>query len=282
MTVFDYTDYRLFLADSYEAARARDTRVSHRSIARALGCSSSGFFAQILGGHSNVSEETARALARFFGLKKRETDYFLCMVAFNQARTHADKRERFEEMIAFNRGKVARVDAAQYEFYEKWYYTAVREMTALMDITDTPACHARVARALDPPVRPLQVKQAIRLLERLGLIRAGHDGVYQRAERVISTGYEARSVAVTNHVIQSMERARQALEKLPREVRGISNVTLSLSEKGYREVEERIKLFRRQLLEIAYRDREVDRVYQVNIQAVPLSKLPPKRKRGNT
>ena len=91
ISIFDYTDYRLFLRDFYEAKKEQNPAITHRSIAEKVGFKSSGFFTQVLQGKSNISDEMADNFASFCKLKKQERAFFKTMVAFNQARKHAEK-----------------------------------------------------------------------------------------------------------------------------------------------------------------------------------------------
>jgi uncharacterized protein (TIGR02147 family) len=45
-----------------------------------------------------------------------------------------------------------------------------------------------------------------------------------------------------------------------------------MGEQGFRELEEKMALFRREILETARRDECPDRVYQLNMQLFPLTK----------
>ncbi len=269
ITIFDYTDYRLFLKDFYEARKKRDPSITHRFIADKVGFRSSGFFTQILQGKSNISDDMTDRFADFCKLKKREREYFKTLVAFNQARTHAKKKVYFEKMIGYNKGTVAGVDAAQYEFYDKWYYTVVREMLALVRVKDNYKSYVQLAKMTIPQIKPMQVKKALSVLKKLKFITKDNNGYYLRVDRVISTGYDAQSVAITNFALSSLDVAKGAMQNMPKEDRSISNLTMSLSEKGYQELGEKLKLFRREILELAYRDREVNRIYQVNWQVGP-------------
>jgi uncharacterized protein (TIGR02147 family) len=269
-SVYNYTDYRLFLRDFYEANKAQDTHFTHRFIAERVGFQSSGFFTQVLSGQSNISEETADRFSSFLTLKRRERDYFLLMVGFNQAKSHKEKKVLFEKMLSFFKGKPAEVNAQQYEFYDRWYYSVIREAIAFFPVSNN---FDRLAKLLTPTITPGQAKKAIAVLQRLGMIKKDTHGVYRRTDRTITTGYEARAVAITNFSLTTLDHAKNALENYPRQNRSVSSLTLSLSEKGQREIEEKLKLFRRELLEVAYRDRNVDRVCQVNFQVFPYTRI---------
>jgi uncharacterized protein (TIGR02147 family) len=281
ITVFDYHDYRLYLRDWYESKKAADPSITHRLIAERVGFNSSGFFSQVLQGQSNISAPTAKHFADFTGPAGEERAYFLVLVRYNQAKTGTDKQRFFRELLTFRKGAVAMVEAGNYEFYSQWYHTAVREAIALMKTRNDRQSHILLSRMIIPRIKPLQVKKSLQLIERLGMISVGTDGFFKRTDRLISTGTEASSVMIANFARQALDLAKNALVRLPRAERSISCVTLSLTHEGYREIEQRLQLLRRELLEIADRQHGVDRIYQVNFQAFPLTRRNPKKTRSN-
>jgi uncharacterized protein (TIGR02147 family) len=123
-----------------------------------------------------------------------------------------------------------------------------------------------------PPITPEEAQESVESLERLGLIRKNEQGFYERVERVLSTGYEANSQAVRNFLMSTLDLAKEALDRFPREERSVSTLTLSLSKNGQNVIDEELKVFRRRLLEIAKVDQNVDRVVQFNFQMFPLAK----------
>ena len=86
---------------------------------------------------------------------------------------------------------------------------------------------------------------------------------------------ETRLLKVLSGMAQSPDRAVQ--EVAPRE-RDFSSLTLSLSEPGLEAIKAKIRKFRKEILEMARQDTEVDRVYQVNFHVFPLSHPHPGRK----
>jgi uncharacterized protein (TIGR02147 family) len=270
MDIFLYTDYRKFLYDFYEAEKKRNSHFSHRYVAQKVGFSSSGFFSKIIQGKTNISNDLALRFAEFLKLKKNEADYFGILVLFNQAKSHADKKRWFEKIVAFSKSKVKIVEVSQYEFFEKWYYVVIREMLAFYPFKGD---FGQLAKMVDPPISPPQAKKAIMLLERLGLIKQNSDGIYEQTDVLISTGYDAKSVAIHNFQLATLDLAKESIDRVAKDERDISTLTLSFSGELYGVVHERLKGFRREILELVKNDTgRVDRVYQVNFQIFPLSK----------
>jgi uncharacterized protein (TIGR02147 family) len=93
---------------------------------------------------------------------------------------------------------------------------------------------------------------------------------------IITTGYEAKSLAINNFLISTNELARQAIDRYPREQRSMSTLTFSCSAEGYAQIDERLKRFRREILEIVRTDKDTDRVYHINFHVFPMSSTIPK------
>jgi uncharacterized protein (TIGR02147 family) len=267
--IYQYTDYRKYLRDYYEAKRATKKEFTHRHIAQAVGFKSTGTFAQILQGKTNISPQTVAQFVQFLGLKKDEADYFELMANFSQSKSHVEKKRYFERLIAFPKSKLKQIDSTQYAFYEKWYYSVIREVLAFHPFKDD---YRELARLLEPPIATAEAQKAIKLLDELKLIRRNEAGIYEKADAVITSGYDTRSLAVNQFIIETLDLAKVALDKLPRDERSLSALTLSLPEDGYAMVEEKITAFRRELLELAQSCTDPKRVIQVNFQLFPVTR----------
>jgi uncharacterized protein (TIGR02147 family) len=277
--IFQYTDYRKFLHDFYEAEKKRNPHYSHRYIAQKVGFTSSGFFSKILQDKTNISNDLALQFADFLKLKKNEAEYFGLLVFFNQAKSHADKKRWFEKIVAFSKSKVIIVQVSQYEFFQKWYYVAIRELLAFYKFSGD---FQQLGRMIDPPISEAQAKKAVLLLEKLDLIKKDENGVYRQTDTLIGAGYDVKSVAINNFQISMLDLAKESIDRFPKDERDISTLTLSFSKELYNTIHEKLKGFRRDILELVKNDANaVDRVYQVNFQIFPLSKYHREANHGN-
>jgi uncharacterized protein (TIGR02147 family) len=268
--IFQYTDYRKYLRDFYEARKTVQRGFTHRYISKAVGFKSTGSFAQIVQSKTNISNQVIASFVSFLGLRKDEAEYFELLVLFNQGRTHAERKRHFERILCFPRSSFKVVESAQYAYYEKWYYAVVRELLGFFPCRDD---YRALARMTEPAITPAEAERAVNLLLELGLARRNAEGFLEKVDAVVTTGYEARSLAVNQYMLETMDLAKAALDDLPREERSLSSVTLSVPEDGYRMIEEKIKTLRRELLEIARNTPEPRRVVQVNFQIFPVSKV---------
>jgi uncharacterized protein (TIGR02147 family) len=266
--VYEYIDYRKLLKDLYEDRKKEFSFFSYRYIAQKVGFSSAGFFINVVQRKRNISSEFIFKFAQVFKLKRAETEYFELLVFFDQAKNHDQKKYYFEKILASKKSKIKVTDAQQYEFYSKWYYTAVREVLNFYKFEGN---FAELAKSVSPAITPAEAKKAVSLLEGMGFIKKSERGYYQLVDDIITTGYEAKSLAINNFLISTTELARQAIDRYPREKRSMSTLTFSCSAEGYAQIEERLKRFRREVLEIVCSDKDIDRVYHINFHVFPMS-----------
>ena len=83
-----------------------------------------------------------------------------------------------------------------------------------------------------PPLSTGEIKKAVELLLNMGIIRKNKKGFYEQTDQFISTGYDARSLAITNFLVSTIDLARGAIDRFPRDQRSMSALTFSISADG--------------------------------------------------
>ena len=267
ISIFEYSDFRKYLTDFYEDAKKENPRFSYRSLS-AQGGINPGNFAKMLKGERNLSLGAAHKLSRVLKLNKRERDYFQAMVLFCQAENHEEKRRCFEELMAFKESSVRILDANQYRFYDKWYYTAVREALVFFPLTDSN--FGALGKCIIPVISEKQVAQAVTLLLDLKLAEKTSQGTYRRTDALISTGNDIRSLTLNNFVINTMRLAEQAINQGLKDT-NLSSVTFSVANRDFEAIQEEVRKCRRRIMEIAKESSTPDRVYQFNVQLFPMT-----------
>src|SRR4051812_25863812 len=168
VNVFDYIDYRKYLRDAYAERRAESSKFSYRFIAGKVGFASPGFFANVLSGKKDISLKLVLKFAELFRLGRKEREYFETLVLFNKATGASEKKEYLDRLLALRGSRVKKVEAHQWEYFEKWHHTAVRELIALRPFRGD---FRALAGMVNPPITVQEARKSIELLERLGLIR---------------------------------------------------------------------------------------------------------------
>ncbi len=266
--VFTFSDYRLLLRALYEEKKAANSKFTFGFIAMKAGFTSRSFFTQVLQGKAKLSYAMIPRFAQTFQLNKRESDFFQHLVLFNQAKTDTEKRIHFKNLLHFRPFRIKNTDAAQYRFYDKWYYSAIR---ALIGIVPFQNDYEALAKKLVPAISAAEARKAVELLDSLGMIRKNALGHFELVENFISTGSEARSLSIANFQKATMDLSKGALDRFPREDRDSHTLTLAVSKAGYQAIRERTAVYRKEMMEIAAQDQKENIVYQVNIHIFPLT-----------
>jgi len=265
----DYLDFRALLRDLV-AQRSGDPAYSFRALSRRAGLRSTNYLSLVIKGERTLSEATAQRLAAALALGRRDTDYFCVLVATARAKS-ATQREELRERLSRlrDRGEVRVLGKAQSDYHSRWYIPAVRELVARPDFDPNPHW---IARTLQPAITPAQARRALRVLEALGLIGLDASGHWVQSDPLLSTGEGPLGHHVFSFHRAMLDRASQALDDVPRQDREVSALTMGVSEAVFRELQERIARFRRELLHLAELPQDVDRVVQINFQLFPLSR----------
>lgn len=269
LNVFDYTDYRLLLSDLYKDKKNEWQSFSYRYICNKVGFSSAGFFTNILNGKRNISDELIFKFAELFQFSKQETEYFELLVHYDQSKEPSRKKYYYDKVVTLRKSSIHELTAEQNEYFSTWYNVAIRE---LLDFYPFNGDFIKLAKLVAPPITPLQAENAIELLLKLKLIEK--DGSkYRATEKIITTGTNVSLASIHHFQRATMNLAQTAIERFDKKNRSVSTLTLSVSQKQFKNIEEKLAGFRREVLEMVKNDPDPsDRVYQFNFQVFPLTK----------
>ena len=269
VNVFSFVDYRDYLRAFYRTQKERTARFSHRAFSRRAGLRSANYLHLVMNGKRELSSEMAPNFARACSLAREESDYFCELVAFGRAGTVEERNRCYARLARFRGFRAAhKLDAAQAAYHSTWYVPAIRELAARRDFEEDPKW---IAAQLLPPISREQAKEALVLLENLGLLVRGKGGRLEQAQPVVTTGSGPLGHHIVNYHHTMLERAMRALDELPREERDISTLTLCVAESAVEDLKERVRAFRRELLALAELESSPERVMQVNFQIFPLT-----------
>lgn len=267
-SIYSYYDYRKYLNDFYREKKSRDSFFSFRYISSKVGIDHA-LLIKIFQGERHVGAKSISGFVKLLGLSERQAEYFELLVLFGKAKSDREIKHYFEKILDFSEERSHKIEADKYEFYQKWYYTVVREIINIVPFRDD---YARLAAMVEPAITPAEAKKAVALLERLGLIRRNEQGIFEQATPFITTGEGWKSIAIRSFQKECLNLAVRAIDEIPREARDISTVTLTLDDEGFDKARECIAAFQKELIGIASACSKVNAVYQFNLQVFPLSK----------
>jgi uncharacterized protein (TIGR02147 family) len=268
-TIFDYHDFRQFIADTQRAIKATKPFFTYRYIAQKVGMKSPGHITWIIQGKRNLSKKKLLPFAQVLGLGVKETAFFVELVHFNQARTHLEKKLHLDRLVNLQSPQKAIIQPSSYALYTKWYHSVVRELFAIHSLGDD---YKQIAKLVYPPITPREAQQSVETLLKLGLIRKNASGRYEQIKQAISTGDVWRSVAIRQFQMDTFDLAKEALNSIDAKERDVSTLTMSISDERFDMLRERIKEFRNEMITIITSDTKPSRVYQLSMALFPLSR----------
>jgi len=276
LSIFDYTDYRRYLADFYNERKLLNKTFSYRYFAKKAGINSIGLYKDVVEGRQNLGRALIFKFSTAMGHSKKEAEYFENMVFFNEAGTVEERTLFFERMVACQKTKAGIVDSTKYEYYNKWYYSAVRALVSIGKFKDDEKSYKKIAGVLNPRIRPDEAKRALALLERFGFIGKNDDGIFVLTETAITTGVLKPNTNVTllnvvNFQKEVMSLANESIDRFGVEHINLSTLTLGISEATVSEIKEELALVRNKIAMLAEKDLAADQVYQLNMQFFPMS-----------
>lgn len=266
--IFTYTDYRFYLKDFCEETRKVKPFFSYRYIAQKAGLKSAGFISWVVSGKRNMSPSLTHTLASILKLGRREADYFEVLVNHNQAKTTDERQHYLDRLLAFRSTRTTIVDRDRDQYYSRWYYSAVRELVALTEIRD----ESQISSLLRPPITRFEAREALELLERLGMVRVNKNKCYERVDAALTSGPGVDPAIIHGFQTATMQLAQSALYRLPKEDRDISTLTLSCNARDLARIRERIRQMRAEITAIACESENADQVFQLNTQFFPITK----------
>jgi uncharacterized protein (TIGR02147 family) len=265
--VTDYLEYRDFLRDFYNAKKNDNPFFSYRYIAQKLSIDAS-HVVKILQKQRHIGSKLTENVINLCQLKGKEAEYFSVLVHFNKAKTDRECKRCYEQLLALKGVKAFTLQKNQYEFFQKWYYSAI---LTLFDFYQFRNDYKALAAKLSPPITESQAIKAVILLRKLKMIRKKKDGTFELTKNLITTGERWRSIAITSFQEGILRLGLESFDRHAREERNISTHTLTLAKDDLGEADEILKGCRAALLKLANNQKKPERVYQLCFQLFPVS-----------
>lgn len=275
--VYDYLDFRAYLAAWFSAKKAANPRFSHRMFARRAGQKSPSLLHHVIEGKRNLTPATVESFVQALRIGAAEGSFFGLLVDLGQAETDSERNRAWERIAATRRFREARkIEGAGFEYLSSWFYPAIRELAHRPDFRDDPEW---IARTLRPKITAAKARKALDALLGVGmLVRV--DGAIRPAEASVVTPHEVAGLAVHNYHHGMLDRAKEAIGAFEPDQRHFGGLTVAVPPSLVPRLKLEVAAFLERVLDLcdappADRDDAApeakDRVYQLNVQLFPLS-----------
>jgi uncharacterized protein (TIGR02147 family) len=271
-SLFDYTDYRRFLGDWFEARRQTDSGFSLRAFALKAGLpiSNSSFFSKVIAGKRNLTLDLQFRIAKALKLSAPEIKHFSLMVQMAQSKDPEGKRHLYAELAGHAKSKARVLGSEAHDFYSGWQNAIVRAYFGLDQKENNPA---NIGRKVFPPIPSAKVADSIRLLLDLGLISKTANG-YAVREKNIAADHMGKDSVGRLRIQEMLRLAAEVFPRLPAADRDFSAMTIYVGKQGFQAIKERIRVFREEVKSLVEADKSEDRIYTLAMQLFPNTRLP--------
>ncbi len=274
-SVILYENYRAYIQDYYSEHHER-FGFTWRRFAKAAGYSSPVFLKLVSEGKSNLSDLGIERTAQAMGLVGNDLLYFRVLVHFNQEKKASVKKSYYNEMRAIaSKSQVSLVGEDQYDYFSSWRNPVLRELAdSLKGLSPSDYASLFVEKTT-----PEEVKKALKILLKTGLMTQPSPKEYEKTEAALSTGnLEVASLTIRDMHRQMGELAVKSLDDVDPQERDFSGLTFGVTEEAVERIKAEIADFRHRIMSIVLEDKGFDRVLRLNMQLFPLTK-PAKKKR---
>ncbi|NLW32793.1 MAG: TIGR02147 family protein [Fibrobacter sp.] len=278
-TLFDSLDYRHYLKNHFDKMREEKSWYSYRLIAQKLKIDP-GQLVKILQGQRHISERLIPVFSRYLGLEGREEEYFICLVRFNKAKTSSETSLYFEKLMEIKDLVLPKVEPDQDRFYHKWYHSVIRVLLAFYKFDGD---YQKLGSLLSPSISARETQESIKLLIDLGFLKKDNNDEISLTDKFITGGGNWRMLAVRHFQQQTIKLSERSLLNDPPDIRDISSLTISIPKKTLEEFREMVAEFRKTVLRrVMEIPEEPDRVYQLNLQLIPVALVDKDGQRKNS
>lgn len=269
-SVFEYGDFRRYLADYQTARVAQEPSFTRSRICQLLGLPNTrSFFNDVIKG-KELTDVFVERFVRVLALTPAQARYFRVLVRLNQATNPEDHELLFDQLISLNQTPHRVLDADAFSYYRDWRHAAVR---AVLDTMDFRGDYKALAQALCPAISVKQARDSVRLLTKLGLAGTDTHGRVRPTDKIVTTRPYLKDSLILQYQLECLFASRTALTHPGRRARNCYTNTVSISAEGYRRVERRLQRFKSDVRAIIHKDNNpADRVYQLNIHLFPVTR----------
>lgn len=266
--LFAYNDFRRFLGDWLEAKQSEDPSFTKAECSRRLGLPNSRSYLPDLLRGKRLSEVFRERFVRVLELSDDEARFFRALVRFNQAERPEERDAAFDDLAALNRTPRSALGRERMDYYRTWRNAVVRALAGVERL-DSPEA---IARESVVPLTLPQVKQALRLLQKLELAAPDPRGVLRPTEKVLQADPTLGRELLRQLQAQHLELSREAFLQEGSPDRVFWSNTLSFSGEAQDAVLRALRRFQSEVRAIAHKDvAPADRAWQLNVQLFPLT-----------
>ncbi|MBN1600003.1 MAG: TIGR02147 family protein [Chitinispirillaceae bacterium] len=260
-SVFNYLDFRKYMLDYRSVRIQTDPGFTHYYICHRLGMKNSrSYFNNITSGRKNISPVTIEKLIILFELSPDEANYLRVLINYNQA-ANPDRREYWQDqLVKMNNAPKKVIPEDCYAYFTTWYHPVIREKLEDFRLKNN---FTELASLLIPEITTAQVKESVKLLERLQLIEKDASGYYNVVEKNVATDPNVQRTLIEQYQLGSLDRAKERIVSRPDDHK-TATLTFAVSPAAFKRVLSQVDQVKKAILSVAHEDdRQGKKVFEL-------------------
>ena len=215
--------------------------------------------------HASTLGDPAVNGEEFSRLNDWEAQYFENLVFYNQAKDESERTFYYKNMeLARAQNSQTLLTKDQYEVLANWHHLTIKEMGLLPDFE----LSARwIASRLDHKITPQQAKEALELLERVGLVEIdSKKGKMRGTHQTMLTPDVGTSGPVAKFHKALLQLALESIDQQSVDERCLNALTIAVRKKDLPEAFKKISKFTKEMNAYFTKGTPYDSIYQLAIQ----------------
>ncbi len=274
----EYMDYRLFLADFYQAkkqlTKSAIRSYSYAIFSAAADIKSPNYLKMIIENKRNLSLDMVAKFAKACAFNKAQSDEFRLLVVFNQAEDPADRNYALKQLSEYRveqKLKHGELDRKVFEKVPNWIgwiiYAMVDQQGVVFEV-------AQLKELLRGKASDIEINEALENLISSGELVCDAETKKITKGKPTEAPQEIPAALVRKLQMQLMYLGLESLYQDAPSEREFGALTLSLTEKEFEDIKFKLRQLRKSLHKdnsIARMSTKGERVYQLNLQLFPVS-----------
>lgn len=264
-----FLDYKEFLYALYKEMKNTDKRYTYAKFAVDLGLPEGNSIYQIVKGRRPLTAKNAKKIIDSLKIKGPERRFLQTLVDYINSQDIFQKDTAFKKLYEIKETLLDKKHQKEtLEYFSEWFYPVIGEV---MKCFPNGASKEDVEGILRVKLGQKTVDRALSFLSSLGILD-DVDGHYFRTNLDLSTGPETHNLAVASIHQEMLHQSAKALTEVAAEDRDVSAVTIAISHDKIGEVKALIHNLQQNLLQLESDNKNIDTVFQVNVQAFPFTR----------
>ena len=265
--IFDYDDYRDLIKDYYQEHKKKNSLYSFNTLGKMLGLDASHAY-YIVQKKRNLPVHAVPAAKKMLGLEGRSAAYFDLLLVASRTKSEKKKAEIMQKAFQLRDVKRHMLEDTEIKYLSEWWTVVVR---ALVEVKHGNIDVAEIANSLIPPITEEQAQTSLDILKSLGFIKPINDNLVKISDPHITIQGAEKAEAIRSFQSKVMQFAIRSLTEIPPSDRDVSTITMAVDAKGFNDIRNMIREFRKELQIRVDKCSVPDRVMQLNLALFPVA-----------